>query len=136
MPNLFEQDEYLYFIIIKEKKKKNTKWHKVEWAIFLTQYRYEKILTEVAPFARAAGVPDSRELVFAHFIDRVRENLHIVLCMSPVGDQLRNRFRMFPSLVNCCTIDWFNEWPQEALLSVSTKFLAGMYLEKRKVIFK
>lgn len=95
--------------------------------IFLRlKFRHEKILSDVAPFARAAGVPDSRDLVFAHFIDRVRENLHIVLCMSPVGDQLRNRFRMFPSLVNCCTIDWFNEWPKEALLSVSTKFLAGM----------
>ncbi len=32
---------------------------------------------------------------------------------------------MFPSLVNCCTIDWFNEWPAEALLSVSARFLAG-----------
>ena len=46
-------------------------------------------------------------------------NLHIVLCMSPVGSAFRSRCRMFPSLVNCCTIDWFIEWPREALLSVS-----------------
>lgn len=26
---------------------------------------------------------------------------------------------MFPALVNCCTIDWFDEWPEEALLSVA-----------------
>lgn len=26
---------------------------------------------------------------------------------------------MFPALVNCCTIDWFVEWPEEALLSVA-----------------
>lgn len=26
---------------------------------------------------------------------------------------------MFPSLVNCCTIDWFVDWPEEALLSVA-----------------
>lgn len=26
---------------------------------------------------------------------------------------------MFPSLVNCCTIDWFTEWPSDALLSVA-----------------
>ena len=42
-----------------------------------------------------------------------------MLCMSPVGSCFRQRCRMFPSLVNCCTIDWFTEWPEEALLSVS-----------------
>ena len=26
---------------------------------------------------------------------------------------------MFPSLVNCCTIDWFVEWPREALMGVA-----------------
>lgn len=45
--------------------------------------------------------------VFQYFISRVRSKLHIVLCMSPVGDAFRSRCRMFPSLVNCCTIDWF-----------------------------
>ena len=29
---------------------------------------------------------------------------------------------MFPALVNCCTIDWFREWPAEALSSVATSF--------------
>ena len=31
----------------------------------------------------------------------------------------RRRCRMFPSLVSLCTIDWFVDWPQEALLSVA-----------------
>ena len=30
---------------------------------------------------------------------------------------------MFPSLVNCCTLDWFDSWPHEALLSVANQFL-------------
>ena len=30
---------------------------------------------------------------------------------------------MFPSLVNCCTIDWFSEWPDEALASVAQSSL-------------
>jgi dynein heavy chain len=27
--------------------------------------------------------------------------------------------RAFPSLVNCCTINWVDPWPEDALLSVS-----------------
>jgi len=57
------------------------------------------------------------------FVSRIRELLHICLCMSPVGDTLRIRCRQFPSLVNCCTLDWFARWPEEALLYVSTEFL-------------
>lgn len=41
------------------------------------------------------------------FIERIRRNLHVVLAFSPIGDNFRNRIRMFPSLINCCTIDWF-----------------------------
>ena len=42
--------------------------------------------------------------------------------MSPVGDLLRIRCRNFPSLVNCCTIDWFNNWPEQALQTVSEQY--------------
>ncbi len=58
------------------------------------------------------------------FVARVRDNLHIVLAMSPVGDSFRVRCRQFPSLINCTTIDWFMPWPDEALLSVANRFLA------------
>lgn len=43
--------------------------------------------------------------------------------MSPVGDAFRRRCRMFPSLVNCTTIDWFSNWPTEALFSVAMGLL-------------
>lgn len=35
----------------------------------------------------------------------------------------RNRLRMYPAFVNCTTIDWFSEWPKDALLEVAEKFL-------------
>jgi dynein heavy chain len=83
----------------------------------------EKILGELRSVAREKGIGEDRDSVYQFFISRVRDNLHIVLGTSPVGDTFRDRCRMFPSLVNCCTIDWFNEWPKDALLSVSTRFL-------------
>ncbi|CEG01942.1 Dynein heavy chain [Ostreococcus tauri] len=69
--------------------------------------------------------------LFAFFMERVMQNLHIVLCMSPVGDAFRERTRMFPGLVNCCTIDWFNDWPVDALKEVAAKKLQGDDVESR-----
>lgn len=37
---------------------------------------------------------------------------------------------MFPSLVNCCTIDWFFEWPQDALVSVAKKFMKKIDMDE------
>jgi len=45
--------------------------------------------------------------LYNFFVERVKGNLHVVLAMSPVGNAFRNRLRMFPSLINCCTIDWY-----------------------------
>ena len=64
------------------------------------------------------------------FIERVKENLHLVLAMSPIGDAFRNRLRMFPSLINCCTIDWFQAWPDDALEMVANKFLEEVDMEE------
>uniref|UniRef100_A0A8C4HR50 Dynein, axonemal, heavy chain 6 n=2 Tax=Dicentrarchus labrax TaxID=13489 RepID=A0A8C4HR50_DICLA len=87
----------------------------------------EQVLAATRPKAKEAGISEeNRDEVFQYFISRVREKLHIVLCMSPVGDAFRSRCRMFPSLVNCCTIDWFVQWPREALLSVSQAFFLNV----------
>ena len=61
-----------------------------------------------------------------YFIDRTKQNLHVVVCLSPVGDAFRERLRQFPSLVNCCTIDWFAKWPEEALQAVAAKFMSDI----------
>ena len=53
--------------------------------------------------------------LFNYFVNRCRENLHVILAFSPIGDAFRSRVRQFPSLINCCTIDWFQAWPDDAL---------------------
>lgn len=64
--------------------------------------------------------------MYNYLIERVRNNLHIILCFSPIGDAFRNRLRQYPALINCTTIDWFLEWPHEALLEVANKYLASV----------
>lgn len=79
--------------------------------------------------ARAEKIPENNDSMANYFLERVRSNLHVVLCMSPVGEAFRNRLRMFPSIVNCTTIDWFSEWPEDALLEVALKYLDSANLE-------
>ena len=69
---------------------------------------------------------DTKETIYAEFVTRVRHNLHIVVCTSPVGSVLRDRCRMFPALVNCCTLDWIDNWPEEALLTVASSKLIDL----------
>ncbi|KAG9395747.1 Dynein heavy chain and region D6 of dynein motor [Carpediemonas membranifera] len=84
----------------------------------------DQIINTLRPVAKKAGLLESRESVKSFFIQRVRDNFHIVLAMSPVGSDFRTRMRMFPSLINVCTIDWFTRWPEQALLSVAEFFFA------------
>ncbi|NXJ63442.1 DYH7 protein, partial [Rostratula benghalensis] len=68
--------------------------------------------------------------LFNMFVDRCRDQLHIVLAMSPIGDAFRNRLRKFPALVNCCTLDWFQTWPEDALEAVASRFLEDVEMSE------
>ena len=51
----------------------------------------ERIFREMAPWALQQEQAPTREETWSAFIDRVRENLHVLLAMSPVGDTFRTR---------------------------------------------
>jgi dynein heavy chain len=48
--------------------------------------------------------------------------------MSPVGSKLRERCRFHPAIINCTTIDWFNDWSDFAMEQVSETFLENVNL--------
>ena len=75
---------------------------------------------------KAGQILESAEELWHYFIASCKANLHIILCFSPIGEAFRERLRQFPSLVNCCTIDWFREWPNDALEAVASKILADV----------
>lgn len=86
----------------------------------------ENIIAGVRNEVKGAGLVDTRENCWKFFIDRVRRQLKVVLCFSPVGSTLRVRSRKFPAIINCTQINWFHEWPQEALVSVALRFLQDL----------
>ena len=90
-----------------------------------------QIAEAVTVRAKKAGINEGApaQEKFKFFVQECRKYLHCVLCMSPVGDAFRERLRKFPSLVNCCTIDWFSEWPADALQSVATQFLSEVKMD-------
>ena len=91
---------------------------KDEREVWLTDVRTEFVKTH-----KDNKEPTAIE-VYEYFLNRLRDNLHVVLCFSPVGTKFRERARKFPALFNECAIDWFLPWPQEALSSVAEQFLS------------
>ncbi|KAM3869140.1 dynein axonemal heavy chain 12-like [Diretmus argenteus] len=94
----------------------------------------QEIMEAVLPMAQGGNksLEFSPLALFAFFVTRCKENLHIVVAFSPIGDAFRNRLRQFPSLINCCTIDWFQPWPEEALERVANSLLEKVMSEHER----
>ncbi|GMH89960.1 hypothetical protein TrVE_jg7050 [Triparma verrucosa] len=79
--------------------------------------------------AERPGQDETPANMKAFFTDCVRDNLHVMLCMSPMNPKFPIRARKFPGLVSSPTIDWFLAWPKEALVSVAKGFIQDYPLE-------
>ena len=92
----------------------------------------QAIIEKLIPEAREQGKggDGSATSMYTYFIERVKKNLHIIICMSPIGEAFRTRLRQFSALVNCCTIDWFQAWPDDALQAVARKSLDELDLDE------
>merc|ERR1719316_227870 len=69
------------------------------------------------------GADESLTNLYAYFLDRLKDNLHIVFCFSPVNAKFPIRAQKFPAVFSNVNINWFLPWPEEALIAVSSTFL-------------
>lgn len=84
----------------------------------------EQIISQVRDKVKEDQINNTKENCWNYFINKCKDNLHIVLCMSP-GETLRKRCRDFPGLLCNAAIDWFDKWPPEALSAVANSFLSN-----------
>jgi len=89
---------------------------------------FDGLMGKIRTEAKSANYGDSPDQLFNFFVDKCKRNLHIGLCFSPVGDLFRVRARRFPGIINCTQIDWFHEWPKDALVGVAARFLEEVEL--------
>jgi len=75
------------------------------------------------------GMEDTQDNLKQFFIDKVRDNLHLMICMSPMNPKFPIRARKFPGIIACPTIDWFLPWPADALVALSKAFIQNFYVE-------
>lgn len=79
----------------------------------------ENLLADVKDLAEKLRLPLSPMQLWEFFVSRCKLNLHIVLCLSPIGEKLRARLRSFPSLVSCTSPIWVQPWAEGALREVA-----------------
>ncbi|MES1909576.1 MAG: hypothetical protein MHM6MM_002292 [Cercozoa sp. M6MM] len=108
-----------------------------EWYVYINDYLatgkipdlytsedLDGIIDSMRNEAKQAGIPsEDREGIFNLFISRVRRNLKLALCFSPVGPAFRLKCGRFPSILNSTVMDTFESWPLDALQSVARRFL-------------
>ncbi|CAG9558495.1 unnamed protein product [Danaus chrysippus] len=103
-----------------------------------TKDEQQEIISELTPIMKRENQKRTltNELVMEYFLNRTCQNLHVVLCFSPVSEAFRYRALRFPALISGCTIDWFQPWPKDALVSVADHFLTDFEIECTKEVKK
>eukprot|EP00042_Codosiga_hollandica_P058945 m.896166 g.896166 ORF g.896166 m.896166 type:complete len:2088 (+) comp60006_c0_seq2:2303-8566(+) len=108
IPDLFDGDEFEAFL--NELK-------------LLPNYQGLSEASTHATFQDALNFSAMQELALA-----IRKNFHVILSVSSAGNELQDKFRKFPALVSCFSIDWFDMWPSTALLEVAKKWIQSSSL--------
>ena len=89
-----------------------------------------KIRDEIKrPFKKAGNTIETPDAMNEFFFNNIKDNLHLSICMSPIGEAFRQYTLMYPALINNTTINWFMGWPASALTEVALKFISKMGLD-------
>jgi len=66
--------------------------------------------------------------MYNYFMDRLKDNLHVCMCFSPVNAKFPVRAQKFPAVFTV-NINWFMPWPEAALVAVGSAFLGAYKID-------
>ena len=89
-----------------------------------------RIVENMRKVLKGMRVTETRANCLKYFQQRLRDNLHMVISLSPASEAFRAKLRDYPALLNCVTIDWYSDWPSDALRAVATRLLSNTKLLK------
>jgi len=64
--------------------------------IFEKAEKKNQIIDDYKHLAVKLNLSEKKETAYGLYVNRIKENLHLVISMSPLGDNLRNSCRNFP----------------------------------------
>eukprot|EP01065_Artemidia_motanka_P046736 TRINITY_DN7156_c0_g1_i1.p1 TRINITY_DN7156_c0_g1~~TRINITY_DN7156_c0_g1_i1.p1 ORF type:complete len:4841 (+),score=1881.44 TRINITY_DN7156_c0_g1_i1:123-14645(+) len=88
---------------------------------------YDQLMTaardgiNALPGAKTIDTSD-KNAMYKWFVQQVQINLHVIFTMNPNSPDFHNRCQTSPALFNRCTIDWFGEWSDTALMQVASEY--------------
>nr|XP_022905741.1 cytoplasmic dynein 2 heavy chain 1 [Onthophagus taurus] len=65
--------------------------------------------------------------LFNFFIKRVKQKLHIIICLDENNDQLWNILSECPTIYQKCDIVWISRWENSSMEEIPTKLLNELY---------
>lgn len=84
-----------------------------------TPEEWEQQLPLLKPWCEAHGVNDSPDAIFKAFLERSYDNIHVSIVSDTNSPELQQAIRLFPAVLDCCTVDVHDCWPEDALLAVA-----------------
>jgi len=88
--------------------------------------------SSISMMASQQQLQELQEQSYAKFTTLVANNLHVMICFSPVGSKFRNSCRDYPALLNATTGIYFLGWPEYALSEVANKFVSDLALPEKQ----
>ncbi|XP_072767052.1 dynein axonemal heavy chain 7 [Anoplolepis gracilipes] len=63
----------------------------------------------------------SARSVMRYFMEQCKNRLHFVLCFNPTNAAFRTYLCSYPNLAKHCTVNFYQIWPDQALLEIAVK---------------